>query len=177
MFTSCVPTAGTMPTLRRYLSLTQTHLATLLGTTRWAVAQAEAGTRYLTGEARDALSALLKALPLATRQALAVVPGYDPPPLPPSVPDPPAPLSRPLVYRRHQATLELDRVLEALAPIEARRLASAARLALLAYPACPPWPTMRSLLPRLACGLAPKPRPTAACCWPAPPACGPSWKP
>jgi transcriptional regulator with XRE-family HTH domain len=133
-----VPAAGTLPTLRRYLNLTQTHLATLLGTTRGAVAQAEAGTRFLTVEARDALSALLAALPLATRQALAEAPGHAPPPLPPEVPAPPAPLPRPLARRRHLATQELDRVLVALAPLEARRLASAARRTLLAAPACPP---------------------------------------
>lgn len=133
-----VPAAGTLPALRRYLSLTQIQLATLLSTTRWAVAQAEAGIRFLTAEARDALSALLAALPLATRQALAVAPGHEPPPLPPSVPAPPAPLPRLLARRRHLATQELDRVLAALAPLEARRLASAARLALLADPACPP---------------------------------------
>jgi len=138
MSTPRVPVAGTLPALRRYLDLTQEHLATLLGTTRWAVAQAEAGTRFLTGEARDALSTLLAALPLATRQELAVAPGHVPPPLPPQVPVPPAPLPRPLARRRHLATQELDRVLVALAPIEARRLASAARLALLADPACPP---------------------------------------
>jgi transcriptional regulator with XRE-family HTH domain len=133
-----VPADGTLPTLRRYLNLTQAQLATLLGTTRGMVAQAEGGTRFLTGEARDALSALLAALPLATWQALAVAPGYAPPPLPPSIPAPPAPLPRPLARRRHLATMELDRVLDALAPLEARRLASAARWALLAAPACPP---------------------------------------
>jgi DNA-binding XRE family transcriptional regulator len=50
-----------MPMLHRYLGLTQTHLATLLGTTRWAVAQAEAGTRFLTMEAREAQSAMGRA--------------------------------------------------------------------------------------------------------------------
>ncbi|GAA3924698.1 hypothetical protein GCM10022406_08510 [Hymenobacter algoricola] len=130
-----LPAAGTLPALRRYLALTQTQLATLLGTTRGALAQAEAGTRFLTVEARDALSALLAALPLATRQALAGDAGEAPPP---QVPAPPAPLPRPLARRRHLATRELERVLAALAPLEARRLASAARLALLAAPACPP---------------------------------------
>ncbi|WP_046243407.1 hypothetical protein [Hymenobacter terrenus] len=129
-----LPTAGTLPALRRYLMLTQAHLATLLGTTRGMVAQAEAGTRFLPAEAREALSALLAALPPATRQALAVAPGYAPPP---QVPAPPVPLPRPLARRHHLATQELDRVLAALAPLEARRLASAARLALLAAPACP----------------------------------------
>ena len=133
-----VPAAGTLPALRRYLNLSQADLARLLGARRVRVAEAEAGTRFLTGEARDALSALLAVLPLATRQTLAVAPGYDPPPLPPSVPAPPAPLPRPLARRRHLATQELDRVLAVLAPIEARRQASTARLALLADPACPP---------------------------------------
>ncbi|MBO2008852.1 hypothetical protein [Hymenobacter negativus] len=132
-----VPTSGSLPALRRYLALTQTQMATLLGTSRIAVAQAETGTRFLTGEPSDAFSALLATLPLATRQALAVAPGDALPPLPPLVPAPPAPLPRPLARRRHLATQELDRVLAALAPIEARRLASAARLALLADPACP----------------------------------------
>ena len=44
------------------------------------VAQAEAGTRFLTVEARDALSALLAALPLPSRQTLAEVLGHAPPP-------------------------------------------------------------------------------------------------
>ncbi|MBF9220932.1 hypothetical protein [Hymenobacter ruricola] len=133
-----LPRAGSMPALRRYLSLSQADLARLLGINRVRVAEAEAGTRFLTAEAREALSALLAALPLATRQALAVAPGDAPPPLPPTVPAPPAPLPRPLARRRHLATQELDRVLATLAPLEARRLASAARLALLAAPACPP---------------------------------------
>jgi len=133
-----LPRAGSMPALRRYLNLSQADLARLLGIRRVRVTEAEAGTRFLTVEARDALRALLAALPLATRQELAVAPAYAPPPLPPLVPDPPAPLPRPLVRRRHLATQELDRVLAALAPLEARRLASAARLALLADPACPP---------------------------------------
>ncbi|TGE18915.1 hypothetical protein [Hymenobacter elongatus] len=132
------PRAGSVPALRRYLSLSQTDLARLLGVNRVRVAEAEAGTRFLTVEARDALSALLAALPPATRQVLAVAPGHAPPPPPPLVPAPPAPLPRPLARRRHLATQELDRVLAALAPLEARRLASAARLALLAAPACPP---------------------------------------
>jgi transcriptional regulator with XRE-family HTH domain len=123
--------------LRRYLALTQTQMAALLGTSRMAIAKAEAGTRFLTAEAREALSTLLAALPLTIRQALAGAPGEAPPPLPPVVPAPPAPLPRPLARRRHLATQELDRVLAALAPLEARRLASAARLALLADPACP----------------------------------------
>ncbi|WP_046243417.1 hypothetical protein [Hymenobacter terrenus] len=132
------PRAGTIPTLRRYLALSQTDLGRLLGVNRVRVAEAEAGTRFLTVEAREALSALLAALPLATRQALAVAPGHAPPPPPPQVPAPPAPLPRPLARRRHLATQELDRVLAALAPLDAHRLASAARLALLAAPTSPP---------------------------------------
>ena len=133
-----LPASGSLPALRRYLALTQTQAAALLGTSRMAVAKAEAGTRFLTVEARDALHALLAGLPLATRQALATAPGHAAPPRPPLVPAPPAPLPRPLARRHHLATQELGRVLAALAPLEARRLASAARLALLADPACPP---------------------------------------
>lgn len=134
-----LPASGTLPALRRYLALTQTQLAALLGTSRMVVAKAETGTRFLPIEAHEALHALLAALPLATRQALAVAPGHDPPPpAPPGGPAPPAPAPRPLARRRHLATQELDRVLTTLAPLEARRAASAARLALLAAPACPP---------------------------------------
>ncbi|WP_035566869.1 helix-turn-helix domain-containing protein, partial [Hymenobacter sp. IS2118] len=78
-----LPRAGTLPALRRYLNLSQADLAHLLGINRVRVTEAEAGTRFLTAEARDALSALLAALPLATRQALAGDPGHAAPPLPP----------------------------------------------------------------------------------------------
>ncbi|MFD2785526.1 hypothetical protein [Hymenobacter rubripertinctus] len=132
------PRAGLLPALRRYLDLSQTDLARLLGMYRVRVAEVEAGTRFLTVEARDALNSLLAALPLATRQALAVAPAEALPPSPPLVLAPPEPLPRPLVRRRHLATQELGRVLATLAPLEARRLAGTARLALLADPACPP---------------------------------------
>lgn len=123
-----LPASGTLPALCRYLGLTQTRMADLLGTSRMAVAKAEAGTRFLTSEAREALRALLAALPLATRQALAVAPGYDPPPPPPpDAPAPSPPAARPLVRRRHLATQELDRVLAELATLDARRAAGLAR--------------------------------------------------
>ena len=138
MLTLRVPASGTLPALRRYLGLTQARMAALLGTSRMAVAKAEAGTRFLTFEAREALHALLAPLHLATRQALAVAPGYDPPPPPP--PDAPAaqpPAARPLARRHHLATQELDRVLTELATHDARRAAGIARLALAAHPASP----------------------------------------
>ena len=146
---------GSVPALRHYLGLSQKDLARLLGIQRVRVAEVEAGSRFLTLEAREALNALLAALPLATRQALAVAPAEAPPPLPPLPPlgpGPPDPLPRPLARRRHLATQELGRVGSgadsARSPPPRQR--------------CPPGPARGP-------GLSARPGPGCAVCRPGPP--------
>ena len=129
---------GTLPTLRRYLSLSQPQLARLLGITRTQLAHAETGARPLAAEPRALLRALLAALPPATRAALTTpAAGAALPPPPPPAPALPPPEAAPLARRRHLATRELDRAQALLAPLLAQATAGQARLALLAAPAAP----------------------------------------
>jgi len=132
-----LPKAGVLPALRRYLRLSQTRLAQLLGTTRLHLAHAETGARALPAAAETALNALLAALPPELIMVLRTAPGHVPPPPAPAGLAPPVavPHPRTLLPRRLQVWQELATAEAALATRRAQAAAGTARLALLAAPA------------------------------------------
>jgi transcriptional regulator with XRE-family HTH domain len=140
-----LPAIGLLPALRRYLGLTQPRMAELLGTSRLAIAHAEASTRSLPVTAHAALTALLAALPPELRRTLTRAPGYAPPPPAPTTLVPPPAAASALASRRHLAGQELRRTEAALAKRRALAAAGNARLALLAAPAAPSLGSYRTL--------------------------------
>lgn len=137
-------TTELLPALRRYLALSQTRLAELLGVPRAALNRAERGVRPLPAAGRVVLAQLLAALPAATLAALAQQPAHAPPPT--VAAEPVAPDPAPLLRQQRRLRRELHRLDAELAERQAAAERGAARLALLAAPTCPDWGPLGRLL-------------------------------